>query len=298
MLIYKKSFVSFVFLTSLLATTNGFAMDVKDEISTGHIRTFQPKDKECDDQVGSTEIASITTDDQTANRDSARNLELMNLIPCDVWRMFFKVWSENGIDPRIVERSFKAWNKSMRLGPKSDNAGIPYTTKKNHYFMEDCMRSFLKAKIIRGSLSFDKTSVSVLRLNEFPLCLPLNGTKLKLYDRQERTYEFKNQVITFSADRFKENGGRNSGKLVTLICPVDMAKQLCPFGNLTAATTSYALVWKWSKEDAHAYHLINLDKEFKEDAREDLYGYYRKAVNEIPEYKEWGQNLMWVRLEF
>lgn len=69
-------------------------------------------------------------------------------LPRELMQLCFVESSKRGADPRVVERVCKGWYNAMRYiipkkgAPLADLADIPYRTKLNDIFMEDCMRRY------------------------------------------------------------------------------------------------------------------------------------------------------------
>ena len=148
--------------------------------------------------------------------------------------------SKRGADPRVVERVCKEWYNAMRYiksAPLVDLAGIPYTTKLNDIFMEDCMRRYREGLVFRATLFYKRGQEDEerkIRFSDFK-----DGTA----DLSECGDEASKQVYTTSRERFFEVGGANENKLVTFIGSRHLVEDLLP--TRSHAAVHIVFLWRW-----------------------------------------------------
>lgn len=162
---------------------------------------------------------------------------ITNMIP-DLMKSILAKANKDGADPRDLECVCKYWYNCMRyagVAPTLDIENIPYTTKKNDYFMEDCMRRYREALVFGATLFYKKGQIGVERAILF------SDFKDGTANLKDCEGEDGKQVYTYNRTRFLEVGGPNTDKLVTFIGPRHWVEDLLP---PNACSSSIVILWK------------------------------------------------------
>ena len=198
-------------------------------------------------------------------------------LPSDVFKLIFEYASKAGADPRNLEVVCKYWYQSMRynipnLGARpNDSEGIPYTTKLNDVFMEECMRRCREGTVSRAILIYIKGEPDEkhIRFSEFK-----NGvadlTGCSVADLIGGcSMENDRQVYTTSIEKFFEVGGMNKNRLVMFIGPCHLVQAHLPVSEKKPSMV--VILWRLGDDENKSSFDYLAERSIKELGAEDFY---------------------------
>jgi len=180
--------------------------------------------------------------------------EFQDALPGDIMKLIFIELSENGVDPRGLELVCKHWHNSMGSSlskcnnPEKGVFGHAYTTKRNDFFMEDCLRRYWGSPLNGLTLTYTDPETQVVKhMKTSGSEHTLKGT----FDLSECGKTSKYLRITTSVEEFLKVGNENKDRVVVLVSThglinglhADKFKDACDRWNPEVA--SVGLFWRW-----------------------------------------------------
>ena len=192
--------------------------------------------------------------------------EFQDGVPDDVMKSIFIEASEEGADPRSFELVCKNWHNSMGSSlskgytPISGLFGPAYTTKRNDFFMEDCLRRFWKYPLKGLTLRYkDPETKEIMSLKAPHFEHTLGST----FDLSKCGETSKDICITKSVEEFFKVGQENENKIVVLLSTHDLIKGVHAdkFGDIKiwdGKVPPVEVLWRWGNSvDLSKYEQLN-----------------------------------------